>query len=228
MSIRSVAALSPTRWDAVRVTPQCLIYLGSSISKADASDASYIADELDVYLTRSGVRTDDEVYMLVKSMIAEAKVNPSGADDSAKALGKTLSTVIIVQNVNRTTMNNVIKTLCNVFGISEDDIAAIDPDVEIEIGDSEGEPPVIEDPPAEDQEGNMGSGGLGTGDVIYGSNDLVFDPYTNTYRPYGEVFNDYLVRADEQIRDGKTSDEIREAVENYFDILYGGAKKDDK
>ena len=72
----------------------------------------------------------------------------------------------------------------------------------------------------------MGSGGLGTGDFIYGSNDLVFDPYTGTYRPYGEIINDYFVKANEQITDGKTSDEIADAVEEYFDMLFGGTNKE--
>ena len=50
--------------------------------------------------------------------------------------------------------------------------------------------------------------------------------YTGTYRPYGEIINDYFVKANEQITDGKTSEEISDAVEEYFDILFGGANKD--
>ena len=73
----------------------------------------------------------------------------------------------------------------------------------------------------------MGSGGLGTGEVIYGSNDLVFDPDTNTYRPYGELLNEYFAKANEQITDGKTSDKITDAAEEYFAKLFGSSAGND-
>ena len=72
-------------------------------------------------------------------------------------------------------------------------------------------------------QGNIGSGGLGTGEVIYGSNDMVYDPDSNTYVPYGQLLNEYFAKANEQITDGRTSDEISDAAEKYFGILFGGS-----
>ena len=54
---------------------------------------------------------------------------------------------------------------------------------------------------------------------------MVYDPYTNTYRPYGEILNEYYAKVNEYITDGKTSEEISEALERYFGILYGGTEK---
>ena len=201
--------------------------LGQKISKAEAADASLTADIINSSLERSGVRTDDALYMLFKSLTAAVKSDHRSADDEFESAAKTLSSAVIVQNVNRATMNIVINKLCSLFGITEDDIKEVDPEADVEIRDPSLPEENPDDSEIEEPEGDMGSGGLGTGEIIYGSNDLVFDPYTGTYRPYGEIINDYFVKANEQITDGKTSDEITDAVEEYFDILFGGANKDE-
>ena len=200
--------------------------LGSTIAGAGKSDASFIADMINSCLERSGVRTDDSLYMLFKSLTATVKNNYSEVEDEFESGAKTLSATVIVQNVNRATMTIVINKLCSLFGITKDDIRQVDPEADVDLRDPSEPEENPDDSEVEEPEGNMGSGGLGTGDVIYGSNDLVFDPYTGTYRPYGEIINDYFVKANEQITDGKTSEEISDAVEEYFDILFGGANKD--
>ena len=200
--------------------------LGSTIAGAGKSDASFIADMINSCLERSGVRTDDSLYMLFKSLTATVKNDYSEVEDEFESGAKTLSATVIVQNVNRATMTIVINKLCSLFGITEDDIRQVDPEADVDLRDPSEPEENPDDSEVEEPEGNMGSGGLGTGDVIYGSNDLVFDPYTGTYRPYGEIINDYFVKANEQITDGKTSEEISDAVEEYFDILFGGANKD--
>lgn len=201
--------------------------LGSDISKAETDDAYFTADEMNAYLQASGVRTDDSVYLLFKSLVAAVKSNPSSADEAFESAGKTLSSAVIVQNVNKATMTIVINKLCNLFGITENDIIAVDPDADVDLRDPTGGEQLPDDDEVEEPDGSISSGGLGTGDVIYGSNDLIFDPYTNTYRPYGEVINEYFAKANEQITDGKMSDELAEALNEYFSILFGGTKNDD-
>ena len=87
--------------------------------------------------------------------------------------------------------------------------------------------PPIDDGEGEEPDKNINSGGLGTGEVIYGSNDLVFDPDTNTHRPLGEILGDYFAKANEKITDGKASDELSDAAEEYFGSLFDGAPKND-
>ena len=202
--------------------------LGESLDGAGQDDITFAADEINSYLASSGVRSDDAVYNLFKGLVAVLKSGADGISDEFTDAGKKLSTEIIVQNVNRATMNIVINKLCSLFGITEDDLIAVDPDTDIDLrdpSDNTGLP--SDDGEGKEPENNIGSGGLGTGDVIYGSNDLVFDPDTNTYRPYGELLNEYFAKANEQITDGKTSDEISDAAEEYFGTLFGGATKED-
>lgn len=200
--------------------------LGDSLSGMSADDVSFVTDEMNTYLQTSGVRLDDPVYMLFKTLLATVKADPSGADSECESAGKILSAAIIVQNVNKSTVTMVINRLCNLFGITENDIASVDPDSDIEIGSPSDNVPTPDDPEIEEPDVNIGSGGLGTGDVIYGSNDMIYDPNTGTYRPYGEILNEYFAKANEYMTDGKTSQEISDALEEYFSILFGGNGND--
>ena len=202
---------------------KALATLGAEISKASADDASFTADEINAYLQNSGVRSDDAVYRLFGNLIIAVKADHSKAKSEFESAGSDLSTAVIEQNVNKSTVNSVINKLCNLFGITESDITETAPDVDVDLRDPSDAPPTPDDSEVEEPDVDISSGGLGTGDVIYGSNDLVFDPYTNTYRPYGEILNDYFAKANEQITDGKTSDEVSDAAEEYFGALFGGS-----
>jgi hypothetical protein len=120
-------------------------------------------------------------------------------------------------------VEDVVQTLCNLFGISKSELA---PDVSTLPDDSDRDPEDsgdLDDGEVEEPDGPIGSGGLGTGDVIYGSNDLIFDPDKNAHVPYGDVINDYFAKANEQITDGRVSEEISDAAEEYFGTLFGGS-----
>ena len=197
--------------------------LGDSLMGANASDKNFAADEIDSYLAASGVRSDDTVYAALKGLVSVLKSDSGDVYEEFSSVGKKISSEIVIQSVNRSTINIVINKLCNLFGITEDDLTTVDPDTDINLRDpsDDGVPP--DDTEGKEPENNIGAGGLGTGDVIYGSDDLVFDPDTNTYRPYGEILNEYFAKANEQITDGKVSDEISDAAEEYFGTLFGGS-----
>lgn len=200
--------------------------LGDAISSAGRDDGIFTAEEMDVYLQTSGVRSDDTVYSMFKALVSAIKADPSVAKSECESTAKLLSAAVIVQNVNKSTMSMVINKLCNLFGITQNDITAVNPDADVDIGTlGGGNGSTPDDSEVEEPNNSIGSGGLGTGDVIYGSNDMVYDPYTNTYRPYGEILNEYYAKVNEYITDGKTSEEISEALEKYFGILYGGTGK---
>ena len=67
-----------------------------------------------------------------------------------------------------------------------------------------------------------GGGGAISGGTEYGSDDLVYDPYTNSYVPYGEVLDRYYALIIGGIENGDHTEEERAALMKYFSILYGG------
>ncbi len=69
-----------------------------------------------------------------------------------------------------------------------------------------------------------GGGAIGSG-TEYGSDDLVLDPYTNTYVEYGVILERYYALMFAGLESGNYNDAQKEAMEKYFAILYGGFEK---
>ena len=207
-------------------TRKALADFADSFEDTSYDDISFFADEINACLAASGVRTDDTLHIAFKRLTAEMKTeSKSKLVESFESTGKEISPEIIAQNVNDDTVSGVNTRLCELFGISKDEL---NPNAPVDDGNSERDPSLItpDDPEVDEPDVDIGSGGLGTGDVVYGSDDQIFDPDKNTYVPYGDMFNDYFAKANEQIVDGRTDDEISDAAESYFGTLLSGAKKD--
>lgn len=71
------------------------------------------------------------------------------------------------------------------------------------------------------EEGGGGMGGIGSG-TVYGSDDLVLDPITNTYVEYGTILDKYYALMFGKVEGGAYTEQEQEAMEKYFAILYGG------
>ncbi len=74
--------------------------------------------------------------------------------------------------------------------------------------------------PEEEDEEKSNFGGLGNGELVFGSDDTVYDPELEEYVPYGEVLKKYQVIITEYISDGTMSAEVEEMINDYFAILF--------
>ena len=72
-----------------------------------------------------------------------------------------------------------------------------------------------------DETGGGAMGGIGTG-TVYGSDDLVLDPFTDRYVEYGTILDKYYSLMFGKTEDGDYTDEEIAALKKYFEILYGG------
>lgn len=75
--------------------------------------------------------------------------------------------------------------------------------------------------PGEDGDNTGGGAGIG-GETVYGSDDMVLDPITNTYVEYGTIIDKYYALMFSKTEEGDYTDAEKEAMEKYFAILYGG------
>ena len=144
--------------------------------------------------------------------------NISGANDT---LYSGISVELQVQKDNDTVRKYVIRRLVEIFNIPDE---LIPEDIKLNLG-TNGDDYIYGDD--EDKDETLNSGGLGDGNQLFGSNDTVYDPVTNTHVPYGEILNAYYTRVTEQLLAGGVSDTLADFMRSYFDSLYDGSKKDD-
>ncbi len=74
--------------------------------------------------------------------------------------------------------------------------------------------------------GSIGGGG-GGGGAIYGSDDYVLDPITGEYVKYSELLADYTEKMNQKLENGNYTEEQKQAILKYFNLLYYGLEKDE-
>ena len=184
------------------------------------------------------VDENDELYTVLNDFMVELIVVQSeyaAADFADKAvveqfngrvekmltdLSNTLSFEIGDQAYAGAMRRFVCNKLRDIFGIGDFE------DADLEFNDNL--PP--EDPekkPDDDKPSDPGGTPLPPGDSLFASDDEVYDPFTGTYRKYGEILADYQAILDELIRGGTLTDEQIAMARLYFDILSGAEKLED-
>ena len=91
------------------------------------------------------------------------------------------------------------------------------------------ERPQLIESSTDDSTGNESSGGVSGGigqGTEYGSDDLVYDPFTNKYVEYGVILEKYYALMFGKVESGDYTEEEKLAMEKYFDILYNGFDED--
>lgn len=173
-------------------------------------------------LTESNLDKEDNLYKALV-MYAEAINNCADKDPSVDVNDRVIEAVrnnlqpivdeITYQAENKRVAVVVIDGLEAIFKLND-----------VEIEDSE-----IDKLPGNDEDDNKqnnqsGQGGLGTGDYLFGSDDLFFDPEKGIIK-YGDVYFEYYGDLLSKFEDGTLPEELREFFDYYFGILGGDANK---
>ncbi len=186
-------------------------------------DASFASDELSAAINASGTDKDNVLVSKLSNLASALKgySNETLTLDAAfGSLPFEMSNEVMIQNINKMTTQTVISKLCSIFGISPEDLAGVEGGANIdtrppqEVAPDEEEPPEVEEP-----DEPIGSGGMGTGDRVYGSNDIIYDPYSNTYVTYGQLLDEYNAKATDKIIDGQITEDFAKFIEEYFKNL---------
>lgn len=187
------------------------------------------SSEIVISLTRSGISPSDALYAVV-STLATSESEPRGLaalaqtasgllyaalegeiDSTFAAMTPEFYTAIEQSSVNTDTGESAMSRVCGLFDYP---LPAFERpilrDSSTESGDSGGD----------DIEGG-GMGGIGTG-TVYGSDDLVLDPYTDEYVEYGTILDKYYSLMFGKTEDGDYTEDQIAALKKYFEILYGG------
>lgn len=192
--------------------------------------------KLDIALDSSGLDENDEILAAIDRLF---NANPGGLklilagidyyDDTTarEALSQslnlnsqTLYDAISLNRVNAATGEYAMTRLASLFLVPL-------PQFERPEFVRTGELPDGSHTSGDDKENNGGSdGGLGTG-ATYGSDDIVLDPITGQPIKYGELLDKYNAIMNERLEGDSYTEEQKEAIRKYFDLLYKGIEKEE-
>ena len=191
--------------------------IGIALTRASLTDDP-LADALDALsngafdiIDNIAAYDDDTVKTAITELLAAARLSFTAALSEA--------------SVNSEVGTYTVARLMEIFGITKDDLP---PEVEENLPEQSGDNNDGEEPPEEDEEQKGDSGGFGSGDTLYGSDDAIYYPDEERYAKYGEVINEYYAKITEKILSGELSAELVAELEKYFETLYDGAAREEE
>ncbi len=196
----------------------------NALKASSKENMSFIADELSAAISSSGANASSELVVILNNLVSSMRGYVNGTVSSIDDVFGTSAfdsmDQVMLQSFNKMTIQNAKANVCKLFGITEKDLVESGADDDIDIS-SPGIPPSEVVTPDDEKEENpeLGTGGIGTGDRIYGSNDVIYNPYTNKYVPYGEVYDEYNNRLLEMQKDGLIPPDFEDFVNEYFRSL---------
>lgn len=198
---------------------------GEEILKEMTNEDAVLAESLDELtsaiggaLENSGVVQSDALYSSLKDFRDALSSIEGDETDAARLLEESLDTFfaaltkqsLLEQTYNRMMREFVRERLAEIFGIDSAELPGNSN------GNSGGE--IVDNP----GEGEGNGGGYGRGEILYGSESVIYDPYEDEFVIYGEVINDYYAMMLEQLTNGTLSEEEESLISDYFSMLYSG------
>lgn len=175
-------------------------------------------------ITSSKLDKNDDLYKTLVELaekIYECRNSSDVNNAVSEAVNKYYVPVIDVLNqqlINKEVAEYIEDELINIFSLYEDDSTT-----ETDPNDNPNNPNPDDPNPGDDKIDN--TGGLGTGDIIFGSDDSFFDPEKGNV-VYGDVITDYYGDIDGKFNDEKIPSSLKEYFKYYFDILFGDLESD--
>lgn len=168
-------------------------------------------------LTQSKVDGENEVSLALMAFTVKLAALEDVTEDTVAPLmaeaEEALNAALYIQATNEEVEDDTIYTLLSIFGIKASEVPEhIFNDPEDPRGEEDYEP--------EDDPDQIHAGGLGSGEMIFGSNDTIYDPDREAYVTYGEVIKEYYAKISELLVDGKLPAELEDALNDYFAILF--------
>ncbi len=189
-------AISASVAGATEVWSEDALYLAVT---ALASDIKFVHEKIDEYTANWATNKLDDAF-------ANASVAIGGALEQ--------------QRTNADVAEATVEELLFIFGIDESEL----PDNgNSNVGSSDNEEGEYD--PEDEEDKTLNDGGLGDGEVVYGSNEDVYDHQQKEQVKYGTVIDWYYSVATEQAFGEGVSEELAELINDYFAKLYYSGPK---
>ena len=213
---------------------QALDAIAAAIGEDDAFDVAVhvLSDELKMALRNSGASEQDMLYTeldrLANTLASVVEKLPDytltwGRMQVNDAFGTAyvqMSKALAQQRYDAEMGAYVENRLLEIFGLSESDLPTSDQ------GTEQGPQTPGDYDDDDDDDRDVTDGGMGSGELIVGSQDIIYDPIKDAYVKYSEVIDRYNAIFLESKIDGLLSDDMAEWIEAYFTALFSPSNKD--
>ena len=183
-------------------------------------------NDFGLILKGSNLNKDDQLFKSLYKL-AEDVYAARNASDVRTAVDTAINnnidsimSVVELQAENYRIAHYIEFELNSIFGLNKNDS-----DSSTEEDDEEQEKNPYDEDNKDKEQNTNNSGGLGTGDVLFGSNDEFFDPDKGVVE-YGEVITNYYGEILGKLNEGLLDESLREYFEYYYNMLLGDDKLD--
>ena len=185
---------------------------------ADPSSAALLAKAIRQALTTCDVDASNEVIVALGDLATTLEsITAETAREDIEAIFATaeesLNAALFIQSTNESVEDDTIYSLLSIFGIKASEVPE-------HVFNNPEDPRAEGDYEEQDDPDKIHSGGLGTGEMVFGSNETIYDPETEQYVTYGTVIESYYAKITELIVDVGLPPEMEEMVSDYFAILF--------
>ena len=200
----------------------------SALIYGSAEAVTEFNNDFGAILKASNLDKNDELfkslYKLAEELYATRNADDvrTAVEDVIKSNLDGIMSVIELQAENYRIAHYIEFELNSIFGLNKNESDSSGDEV-----DDEQQKNPYEDEDKDKDENINNSGGLGTGDVLFGSNDQFFDPDKGVVE-YGDVITGYYGEILGKLNEGLLDEDLREYFEYYYNMLLGNDKLDEE
>jgi hypothetical protein len=210
---------------------EALDKIAASINEDEEFDVAIhvLSEELKMALRNSGASEQDPLYIELERLANTLANVAAKLQDYTLTWGRMQVTdafgvaytqigkALVQQRYDADMSAHVEARLLEIFGLSVQDLPGQ------EQGEGPQNPGDYED---DDDDQTITDGGMGSGELILGSQDVIYDPNSDQYVKYSEVIHIYNAIFLEKKVDGALGEEIAALIESYFAALFSPSNKD--
>ena len=200
----------------------------SALINGSAEAVTEFNNDFGAVLKASNLDKNDELFKTLYKL-AEDLYATRNSDNVRIAVEEVINknidsimNVIEIQAENYRIAHYIEFELNSIFGLENNET-----DSSGDEEDDEQQKNPYEDEDKDKDENINNSGGLGTGDVLFGSNDQFFDPDKGVVE-YGDVITGYYGEILGKLNEGLLDENLREYFEYYYNMLLGNDKLDEE
>ncbi len=198
--------------------------LATLLAKKTENPLPELATKLEIALMTLEIDREDAVFKAVGGVIEQMRASDAWlATDTEEAriaaleqwFTDQIGTVRLAaaqQSADRSVADTVITELMFIFGLTKNDLPASLLEDGNKYEDIAGD--------YEEKDDELHGGGAGRDEMVYASDDEIFDPTDGKHVPYGEVLKDYFAVMNDRFINGELPEEYKNFIRDYFDALY--------